>query len=157
MFLNDVLLQKTQVDSPENVVKIIKRFLREYPAIETIIRIGHGSIITRNRIINSLIPLEIPIEIVDETKTTPPQQIQRSERDREAAAIIALLSGGKVQKKLPLKLTKGDIKNIQERSRILTNGKFSISEKTASKILLGKISLKEAVEQEYYSKKPKRL
>jgi hypothetical protein len=145
---DDILLQKMNVEAPEKVFTLVKRFLREYPAIETIIRIGHGSIIIRNRIINSLIPLEIPIEIVDESKTTPSQMIKRCERDSEAAAAIALLTGGKVQRRLPLEPTKGEIRNIQERSRKLTDGEFTISEKTAIKVLEGKLSLKEAVEQE---------
>ena len=145
---DDILLQKTQVDSPEKVVNMVKRFLREYPAVETTIRIGHGSILSRNRIINSLIPLEIPIEIVDETKTTPSQQIRRTDRDVEAAAAIALLPGGKVQSKLPLKPTRGSIRDIQKHSRQLTGGKFTISEKTAKEVLQGKISLQEAIEKE---------
>lgn len=155
---DDILLQKTNVESPEKVVDIIQRFLKEYPANESLIRIGHGSVITRNRIINSLIPLEVPIEIVDETKTTSSKQANRSEKDSEAAASIALLSGGKVQRHLPLKPTKGDIRNIQERSRKLTDGRFSISEKIALEILKGDINLKAAVEIEKKScKKPKRL
>ncbi len=155
---DDILLQKTNVESPEKVVAIVERFLREYPANECLIRIGHGSVITRNRIINSLIPLEVPIEIVDETKTTSSKQANRSEKDSEAAASIALLSGGKVQRHLPLKPTKGDIRNIQERSRKLTDGRFSISEKTALEVLKGDINLKAAVEIEKKScKKPKRL
>lgn len=154
---DDILLQKTDVESPEKVLGIVKRFLREYPAVQTLIRIGHGSIITRNRIINSLIPLEVPIEIVDETKTTSSQQTSRYERDGEAAASIALICGGKVQRRLPLEPTKGDIHNIQERSRKLTNGRFSISEKTALTVLNGKISLTEAIELEKGIKKHKRL
>ncbi len=145
---DDILLQKMNVSTPEKVVTMIKRVLREYPATETLIRIGHGSIITRNRIINSLISLGVPIEIVDETKTTPAQQIKRLEKDGEAAAAIALLRGGKVQRRLPLEPTKGDIRNIQERSRKLTNGKFSISEKTALRVLKGELSLKEAIDFE---------
>jgi hypothetical protein len=154
---DDILLQKTQVENPEKVVTVVKRFLKEYPSIQTLIRIGHGSIITRNRIINSLISLEIPIEIVDETKTTSLQQKTRINRDSEAAAAIALVQGGKVQSRLPLVPTKGEIKNIQERSRRLTNGRFSISEKTARDVLNGKISLKEAVELEKKNGRPKRL
>jgi len=154
---DDILLQKTFVEKPEHVVTIVKRFLKEYPSSQTIIRIGHGSILTRNRIINSLIPLGVPIEIVDETKTTSSQQVGRYKRDSEAAAAIAFLHGGKVQKQLPLKPTKGDIRNIQERSRKLTNGQFSISEKTARDVLNGKIGLKEAIELEKTRKKPKRL
>ncbi len=154
---DDIILQKINVETPEKVVTVIKRILREYPALETLIRIGHGSVITRNRIINSLIILKIPIEIVDETKTTPSQQVRRHERDSEAAAAIALLTGGKVQKQLPLEPTKGEIRNIQERSRKLTDGKFSISEKTAIEVLKGKLSLKKAIDLEKNRKIPKRL
>ena len=150
---DDILLQKINIDAPEKVVTVIKRILKEYPALETLIRIGHGSILTRNRIINSLIPLKISIEIVDETKTTPSQQIGRHERDSEAAAVIALLTGGKVQRRLPLEPTRGEIRNIQERSRKLTGGKFSISEKTAVKVLEGSMSLIEAIDKEKYLKK----
>ena len=154
---DDILLQKMHVESPEKVVTIVKRFRREYPATETLIRIGHGSIIARNRIINSLIPLEMPIEIVDETKTTSSQQRRRHERDSEAAAAIALLPGGKVQRRLSLEPTRGNIRNVQEHSRQLTDGRLSISEQTALEVLKGKISLKEAVELEKTCKKPKRL
>ncbi|MDH7507396.1 MAG: hypothetical protein QHH15_06410, partial [Candidatus Thermoplasmatota archaeon] len=154
---DDILLNKINVETPEEVVSIVKRFYREYPSIETIIRIGHGSITNRNRIINSLISLGIPIEIVNETKTTSSQQTKRLEKDGEAAAAIALLRGGKVNKKLPLEPTKGEIKNIQERSRKLAEGEFSISEKTALRVLKGELSLKEAVELEKNQKKPKCL
>ena len=154
---DDILLQKMQVDSPEKVVNTIKRFLKIYPSKEAYIRIGHGSIITRNRIINSLIPLKIPIEIVDETSTTQSQQMGRSERDGEAAASIALLSGGKVQTNLPLEPTRGAIKNVQKQSRQLTEGKYTISEKTALRVLKGKISLIEAIENEKSKGKPKCL
>lgn len=145
---DDILLQKIQVDSPEKVVNSIKRLLKVYPSKEAYIRIGHGSIITRNRIINSLISLKIPIEIVDETSTTPSQQTGRSERDREAAAAIALISGGKVQTNLPLEPTRGAIKNIQQQSRQLTEGKYTISKEIALKVLKGKMSLVEAIENE---------
>ncbi|MCK4347104.1 MAG: hypothetical protein KAW47_00660 [Thermoplasmatales archaeon] len=154
---DDILLKKTHVESPEDVVKIVKRFLREYPAIECLIRVGHGSIITRNRIINSLIPLEVPIEIVDESRTTSSQQTKRSERDSKAAASIALLKGGKVQRRQPLKPTRGDIRKVQEQSRNITEGMLSISEETALDVLKGNIKLKEAIENEKTRKKPKRL
>ena len=150
---DDILLQKTQLETPEEVVDAVKRILREYPAVETLVRIGHGSVITRNRIINSLISLRVSIEIVDETKTTSSQQKGRHERDSEAAASIAMLPGGRVQRRLPLEPTKGDIRNVQERSRQLSEGRFSISEKTALRVLRGEMSLKEAVEMEKKRKK----
>lgn len=149
---DNLILFKTTVDSPKKVFSKVKRILKEYPASQVIIRIGHGSIIIRNRIINSLIPLEIPIEIVDETQTTPTQDVKRHLRDSEAAAAIALIHGGKVQSKLPIKPTKGEIKNVQEKSRVSTDGKFTISEKAAKEVLEGKISLNEAIEIEKNNK-----
>ena len=145
---DDILLQKTQVISPEHVIKTVKQLIKNHPSMEYLIRIGHGSILNRNRIINSLISLGIPIEIVDESKTSSSQQSKRTMRDSEAAAAIALMKGGIVQRKLPLKPTRGDIKNIQEKSRQLTEGRFSISEKSALNVLKGKISLAEAINDE---------
>ncbi|KYK23944.1 hypothetical protein AYK25_00835 [Thermoplasmatales archaeon SM1-50] len=145
---DDILLQKIQVEGPEQVALEIKRFLRCYPSKETYIRVGHGSIINRNRIINSLIPLQVSIEIVDETRTTPTQQKRRSIRDSEAAAAIALLSGGRVQSILPIETSRGAIKNIQKQSRQVSEGRFTISEETALRVLTGELSLLEAIEKE---------
>lgn len=149
---DDILILKTQVKTPENVAKNVKRFIKEYPAHEYLLRIGHGSLLIRNRIINSLIPLQIPIEIVDESKTTSSQQTQRAHRDREAAASIAMLSGGRVQRRQPLEPTRGAIRNIQEKSRQMTNGRFSITQTQAKNVLQGKISLNEAIKKEKRNK-----
>lgn len=145
---DDILLQKTYVKSPKEVKIAVRRFLKSYPAKEVFIRIGHGSPVIRNRIINSLIPLEIPIEIVDETKTSTSFQTKRNLKDPEAAAAIAMIHGGRVQDKLPVTPTKGEIRRIQQKSRIFTNGRFSISQEMALKVLRGEISLNEAVELE---------
>lgn len=142
-----ILLQKDQVNNPEVVVEDVKRILEIYQAKEMIVRIGHGSLIIRNRIINSLISLKIPIEIVDETSTTQSIFARHRERDGAAAAAIALVTGGgKVQTRLPLEPTRGAIKNVQRKSRDLTEGRFTISEKTAILVLQGKVSLQEAIE-----------
>jgi hypothetical protein len=154
---DDILLQKMQVEGPENVASEIKRLLNIYPSKDTCIRIGHGSMITRNRIINSLISLKIPIEIVDETRTTPSQQKRRCVRDGEAAAAISLISGGRVQTTLPIETSRGAIKNVQKRSRQLSEGRFTISEDTALQVLKGEISLLEAMEKEKHAIKPKCL
>jgi hypothetical protein len=143
---DDVLLQKTSVSDPGRVVGEVRRIQRVYPAKEVGIRIGHGSVILRNRIINSLIPLEIPIEIVDESRTTM-AATQRFERDREAAAAIAMVhGGGRVEARLPLEPTRGAIRNVQRHSRQLTEGRFTISEEVALRVLRGELSLSEAVE-----------
>ena len=125
--------------------------------MSTLIRIGDGSLIHRNRIINLLIDLDIPIEIVNEKKTTITQNKGRYNKDSEAAAAIALINGIKVQKMQPIKITRGDIKRIQEESRKITEGKFSISEKTAISVLKGNINLLDAIESDRLYKKPKHL
>lgn len=145
---DDILLQKTSVKSPKEVKNAVKRFIKSYPSKEVFIRIGHGSPVIRNRIINSLIPIEIPIEIVDETKTSTSFQTKRNLKDPEAAAVIAMIHGGRVQEKLPVEPTRGEIRRIQQKSRLFTDGRFSISQKMALKVLRGEISLKEAVEFE---------
>lgn len=157
---DNLLVHTKQLSSPDLVKKTIKRIITHYPSHEYLIRIGHGSIIIRNRIINSLIPLSIPIEIVNESKTSSSQQTQRVGRDVKAAASIALLPGGKVQRKLPLEPTRGELRKIQEESRKLTNGTHSISLETARQVLQGEISLTQAIKQDksiQAKKKPKDL
>jgi hypothetical protein len=150
---DDILLKKTYVESPEKILKFIKRIIKEYPSLSAKIRIGNGSIIHRNRIINNIINLNIPIEIVNEKKTTTNQSKGRYNKDEEAAATIALINGIKVQKKQPINITRGDIKRIQEKSRKITDGKFSISEKTAISVLKGNINLLDAIESDKHNKK----
>ena len=53
-----------------------------------------------------------------------------------------------MQTTLPLKPTRGAIKNVQKHSRQLTEGRYTISEKTALQVLKGEISLLEAIEKE---------
>jgi len=157
---DNLLIHTKQVSAPDQVKKTIKAIITQYPSHEYLIRIGHGSSIIRNRIINSLIPLNIPIEIVDESKTSSSQQTQRVGRDVKAAASIALLSGGKVQRKLPLEPTRGELRKIQEESRKLTNGTHSISLDTARMVLQGEISLTQAIKKDKTptrEKKPKGL
>ena len=145
---DDILLQTLQVQSPEDVKSAIKRFLNEYPSHEYHIRIGHGSVLERNRIINSLITLKFPIEIVNESKTSSSHQTQRIGRDLKAATSIALLKGGLVQRRLPLEPTKGEIRRIQEESRKLSEGKITISSKKAILVLKGEKSLLQAIDEE---------
>jgi len=157
LIADDILLKKTNVDSPEIILKHIKRYLNEYSSMSTLIRIGNGSLIYRNRIINKLIDLNIPIEIVNEKKTTIVQTKGRYNKDREAAATIALINGIRVKKRQPIIITRGDIKRIQEESRKITEGKFSISEKKAISVLKGNIKLLDAIESINLNKKPKHL
>ena len=80
------------------------------------------------------------------------QQKRRCVRDSEAAAIIALLPGGRVQSTLPIETSRGAIKNIQKQSRQLSEGRFTISEENALRVLRGEVSLLEAMEKDKKSR-----
>ena len=146
IFGDEILLHKWHTGSPDDAAKIVKQVVAGYRGIEDkIIRIGHGSLITRNRIINELININIPIEIVDERNTTPSDGTPRYDRDVEAAAKIALIPGKRVVKRFMLKPTRGDVRDLQKKSRLLTNGKYSISEEDALRVLKGEITLEKTL------------
>lgn len=157
-----ILLYSKHLHTPKDVLKELSALLKLYSSEEAVIRIGHGSPLIRNRIINSLIPLHIPIEIVDETRSNPPKQYIRHSRDEAAAANIAQQRGGIVNAAQPLSPTRGAIRNIQRKSRTLSQGSISIDTDTAKRVLKGELSLHEAVENNKNkthkkTDKPKRL
>ena len=146
LYGDDCLLNKWNTNSVSEAVEIIKWILAGYNADNRIIRIGHGSSIIRNKIINEILPLGVQVEIVDEYKTTGKKM--RTSKDSDAAAKIALLPGKRVREKQVLKVTNGSIKEIQRRSRMLSDGKITISRSNAVKVLEGKITLEEAIEKQ---------
>ena len=157
-----ILLHTKHLNTPKDILKELTTLLKLYSCEESVIRIGHGSPLIRNRIINALIPLNIPIEIVDETRSNPPEQNIRHSRDEAAAAKIAQLRGGIVRATQPLNITRGAIRNIQRKSRTLSQGSISIDTETAKQVLKGELSLHEAVENNTNKTskktgKPKRL
>ncbi|RLF27554.1 MAG: hypothetical protein DRN01_02115 [Thermoplasmata archaeon] len=142
------VVQTWCLSSVDETVGLVERLLRDYNAEVKVVRIGHGSRVYRDRIIKGLSSLKSFIEIVDETKTSPQTGFSREERNKKAAVKIGAtpgrrfvgIGGGK-------KPTKGEIRDVQRKSRILSKGRITISEEVARKVLEGKISLKEAVEE----------
>ena len=130
-----------QVDSPENVVLILKRVIKTYPNQEIRIRIGHGAPTHRNRIINALFNFGIPMEMVDESNTTQ----KTVQPDIKAAIDIALSTGIPIKSKLEVKPTEGEIKDIQRISRLESRGAITISKPLAKKVASGEMTLEEAI------------
>src|SRR5207249_2261142 len=56
--------------NPEAVAEVARSALLAFPAERVRLRVGHGDPTNRNRIINALAPLGLPVEIVDEKGTT---------------------------------------------------------------------------------------
>lgn len=138
------ILEVYQVDSPEDVVKILKRIIKAYPNQEILIRIGDGAPTHRNRIINSMINLGIPMEMVDETSTTQ----KTVQPDIKAAIDIALSSGIPIRRKQEVKPTAGEIRDIQRISRLESKGALTISKPLAEKVASGKLTLEDAIESQ---------
>ncbi len=143
------LINVFQVHAPEKVVDKLKQIIDTYPSDNTRVRIGHGAPTERNRIINSLFELKIPIEIVDETSTTKniPKKSGRTDlSDIKAAISIAFTPGTIIKSKYEVKPTAGELREIQRVSRLESGGKVTISKQLAEKVAKGELVLKTAID-----------
>ncbi|MGC9060346.1 MAG: hypothetical protein ACP5JR_03820 [Thermoplasmata archaeon] len=138
------VLGTATVFSQRDMLHVVRTYLKVFPAFRKIIRVGHGDITKRNKIISLLWKLQIPIEIVDERNTTT----IGSEPDIEAAVKIAMQNGKDIAKKPRIHPTAGEIRNIQRISRIKSNGALTISKKYAAEVAMGKITIEEAIEKQ---------
>ena len=143
IFRGDILFRRFTAESPQEAINFIVSFLKNCKGHETVIRIGHGARLVRNRIVNMLLDVASHVEIVDETSTTPPS----TRDDMLAASAIALTPGKKVVSKLSIEPKEGQIKDVQRKSRIASND-VTISKELAKKVLTGEIDMKKAIEKQ---------
>ena len=136
-----VVLDKLQAKSPEAVGDIVDRIIREHPSAKLKIRIGNGDRINRNRIFNRLWDDGHPVEIVDETNTTPRSRTP----DEDAAVEIALTAGYRPDRRQRIEPCPGEIRNIQRLSRLESDGAITVSKNIAARVAGGHISLTEAI------------
>jgi hypothetical protein len=126
-------------------VGVIERIKQTYPDI--VVRIGHGACLASMRLTNSLVTQGIPVELVDESGTSPylgKGAGGTAISDIVAAINIAYTQGVRVghQEILP---SKGEIRWIQERSRELSGGRTTISRQLANRVAIGEITINEAL------------
>lgn len=143
VFADGRLVQVAQATKPEEAGKIVQRILRKAPARAKVVKIGHGAKTLRNRIINQLLKLKIPVKIVDETKTTGGKA-----KDLQAAIEIGRLEKGKFVARLAeIKPTPGELKDIQRKARV-ESGILTISKELAAKVAKGELTLEEAIRRQ---------
>jgi hypothetical protein len=132
--------------SPEEILDAVKRIFKTYSGGEIMFRVGSGGGIYKMRIIKTLQEnFSAPIEIVNEEKTTPINGLNdTSLRDIQAAINIATKKGYLLRKKIKVKPTAGEIKNLQRESRLLS-GNVTISKELARQVARGEITLREAI------------
>lgn len=157
-----VVVHATQIANPEAVAPTLARLLPQYPARERIVRVGHGARLVRNRILNALLPLAAEgalVEVVDETGTSPVAPRQPSTdlaRDIRAAIGIANAHGARVDHALAVEPSRGEIADVQRKSREASGGQVTISKALAARVARGEMGLDAAVELQRQGEAPRR-
>ncbi len=137
------LLVTGTLDSPEEAAPLGTHVRHRFPGRDVRFRVGSGDPLTRNRIVNALLPLHRPIEIANERGTTP--RGLRVHRDGAAAGAIARTPGRTVHGTTSLSATPGEISNLQRVSREGSGGRFTISRDVAVRVLQGELTLGDAL------------
>jgi hypothetical protein len=138
-----VCIAQGNLSAPEETAGLASHFGRRFPHRSIVFRVGSGERLSRDRILNALVPLQRPIELVDEQGTTP--RGQRRPRDAAAARAIGRNRGRPVRGQTRLTITPGEIANLQRLSREHSGGRFTLPRGVAERVLRGDESLNDAI------------
>ena len=130
--------------TPEAVREQVLTALRMFPAQRVRVRVGHGDPTNRNRILNALAADRLRVEIVDEAGTTH----RTPQPDLDAAVDIARTPGVQVEPPFEVRPTPGEVREIQRRSRLQSEGRVTISTKLADAVARGEITLDAAIDRQ---------
>ncbi|RRJ30252.1 hypothetical protein [Halocatena pleomorpha] len=112
---------------------------------DPVVRIGDGARLKGTRIIDEL--PDVPIELVDETGTTPSLGTgARGMGDVLAAANIAQIAGEPIHSR-EVEPTPGELQAIKQRSREQSDGDRTIDKTLARRVALGELSIEQALER----------
>jgi hypothetical protein len=98
----------------------------------------------RNRLIRSIWNLADRVEIVDETSTTR----NTSRPNIDAAILISKMMGEELERPLEVAPTPGEVREVQRRSRVESEGRFTISKDLARSVAKGKMKMDEAIQRQ---------
>jgi hypothetical protein len=141
----DASLAKGNLESPEAVAMFGRQLQRRFPEASLVFRVGSGDRTARDRILQVLWALRRPVEIVDESGTTA--RGRPRPRDPASAERIARTRGKRVRGANSVRVTPGEIANLQRVSREESGGHFTIPKTLAVQVLEGRISLSDAVRE----------
>ncbi|MCU4717930.1 hypothetical protein [Halapricum hydrolyticum] len=134
-----VVVAAFQVPAQE-AAEVVAREVED--AIDPVVRIGDGARLVGARIIDDI---DAPIELVDETGTTPYLGAgARGMGDVLAAANIARMEGEPVDSR-DVEPTAGEIQRIKDRSREESETNRAIDEALARRVAVGELSIEEAL------------
>jgi len=112
-------------------------------AVDPLVRVGDGARLQSSKIIDDLD--DVPVELVDETGTTPYLGTgARGMGDVVAAVNIARLEGERVDSR-PVDPTAGELQRIKDRSREESDTNRAIDEHLARRVAAGDLTIDEAL------------
>ena len=127
---------------PDRVAKIVHD--EAEGATNPLVRIGDGARLIGARIVDDI--GGVPVELVDETGTTPHLGTgTRGVADVLAAANIARMEGEPIEER-DVEPTGGELKRIQERSRKLSDENRTIDADLARAVATGELTIREALD-----------
>ena len=143
-FTDGVLIDTKQTESLEECIKTIESLIEHHNFQHLLIRVGKGSPSHRNRLLNAMLQQGYVVELVDERKTS--RGLNRNQHSVSAIR-IATLAGERIWEMVELQPTEGEVKELQRRSRIKSQGRVTISSDLARKVALGELTLEEAIDE----------
>jgi len=146
-FADGVLLGKRELDSIDESLESIANLVRRTNPTQVLVRVGHGSPVHRDRLINRVLSLGYHVEIVNEHRTSAGQP---RHAHGSAALKIAMIPGAPVHEQRKIRATPGELRNLQRISRKRSKGQLTISLETAMRVSEGELSMDEALKQSGY-------
>ncbi len=128
---------------PDQVGDVVADEVADAP--DPLVRIGDGARLVGARLVDDM--PDVPVELVDETGTTPYLGTgTRGMGDVLAAVNIARLSGDRVDSR-DVEPTAGELTRIKERSREASEANRAIDEDLARRVAVGDLSMREALDE----------
>ena len=142
-FTDGVLIDTKQTESVEECIGIIDVLVKTHDFEHLLVRVGKGSPSHRNQLVNAILRRGYIVELVDERKTS--RGLKRNQHGVSAIR-IASLAGTRVWEPFVIQPTEGEIREIQRRSRIKSEGRVTISSELAKQVASGELTMSEAIE-----------
>ena len=139
-----MLIGSIQLENIESLGKHVMELSQTITHQNLIVKVGNGARLIRDRIINELILHGVETQVVSEHNTSSGT---RNTANTEAATRIAIMGGRRVWEMQDIEPNEGEIKEIQNESRILSNGLITISAKLARQVACGELSLEDAIKK----------
>ena len=131
-----------QMESVDATVDHVVAILNDFMPPESVVRIGNGSPTISSRIANVCLARGLAVQFVDETSTSIGSRYDHV----SAARRICSKEGIPVTERLQVIPTEGEVREIQRRSRSISEGRLTIPSKLARAVAVGRLTLSEAVE-----------